>query len=125
MVGCDAEAADYLRYFCRQQGGDLRPYLSADVCKLIIGAAEYERVAPVLERQSINRVLALYSTKVVGGPGGLRQGRRARTGTPGGDQHLRSLSHQYACIIHRSAHSNGSSCPQALKFRGFSTIRMN
>ncbi|MDG1365572.1 MAG: hypothetical protein P8I99_15570 [Acidimicrobiales bacterium] len=69
-MGCDAEAADYLRYFCRQQGVDLRPYLSADVCKLIIGAAQYERVAPVLERQSINRVLALYSTKVVGGPGG-------------------------------------------------------
>lgn len=83
-VGCDAEAADYLRYFCRQQGGDLRPYLSADVCKLIIGAAQHEGVAQVRERQLIDRVLALYSTKVVGGPGGLQQGRRARTGTPRG-----------------------------------------
>lgn len=69
-VGCDAEAADYLRYVCRQRGGDLRPYLPADVCKLIIGAAQYEGVAPVLDRHSIDRALALYYTKGVGGPGG-------------------------------------------------------
>ena len=73
-VGCDAEAAEYLRYVCRQQGGDLRPYLPADVCKLILSAAQYEGIAPVLERRSIDRVLALYYTKGVGGPGGYGKG---------------------------------------------------
>lgn len=73
-VGCDAEAAEYLRYVCRKQGGDLRPYLPADVCKLVMSAAQYEGIAPVLDRQSIDRVLALYYTKGAGGPGGYGKG---------------------------------------------------
>ena len=73
-VGCDAEAAEYLRYVCRKQGGDLRPYLPADVCKLVMSAAQYEGIAPVLDRQSIDQVLALYYTKGAGGPGGYGKG---------------------------------------------------
>ena len=73
-VGCDAEAADHLRSVCREHGGDLRPYLPVDVCKLVVSAARYEGVAPVLDRRSIDRVLALYYTKGAGGPGGWGRG---------------------------------------------------
>ena len=73
-VGCDAEAAAYLRLVCRQRGGDLRPYLPVDVCKLVVAAARYDGVAPVLQRETIDRVLRLYYTKGVGGPGGWGRG---------------------------------------------------
>ncbi|MEO0494008.1 MAG: AAA family ATPase [Actinomycetota bacterium] len=69
-VGCDAEAAEYLRVVCKQQGGDLRPYLPADVCKLLKALAQYEGITPALNRHTIDRVLALYYTKGIGGPGG-------------------------------------------------------
>ena len=62
--------SDYLRNRCRQRDGDLRPYLPADVCKLLRAVAQYEGITPVLERTTIDRVLALYYTKGIGGPGG-------------------------------------------------------
>ena len=69
-VGCDGESAAYLRMLCIQEGGDLRPYLPADVCKLVKALAQYEGSSPVLDRRTINRVLSLYYTKGLGGPGG-------------------------------------------------------
>ena len=69
-VGCDGDSAAYLRSVCRQHGGDLRPYLPADVCKLVKALAQYEGVSPVLVPETIDRVLSLYYTKQDGGPGG-------------------------------------------------------
>ena len=69
-VGCDGDSAAYLRSVCRQQGGDLRPYLPADVCKLLKALAQYENISPVLDNTTIDRVLSLYYTKREGGPGG-------------------------------------------------------
>ena len=69
-VACDDESAAYLRTLCIEEGGDLRPYLPADVCKLVKALALYEGVAPALDRHSIDRVLSLYYTKGLGGPGG-------------------------------------------------------
>jgi hypothetical protein len=69
-VTCETEAADYLKQVCREQGGDLRPYLPADVCKLLKAVAEYEGIPPVLEAKTIDRVLGLYYTKGSSGPGG-------------------------------------------------------
>ncbi|GJM39562.1 MAG: ATPase AAA [Acidimicrobiales bacterium] len=70
-VACDGESAAYLRMLCVQEGGDLRPYLPADVCKLVKALALYEGVAPALDRHSIDRVLSLYYTRgIEGGPGG-------------------------------------------------------
>jgi predicted ATPase with chaperone activity len=69
-VGCDGESAAYLRKLCIQEGGDLRPYLPADVCKLVKALATYEGVAPALDRHSIDRVLGLYYTRGVGERGG-------------------------------------------------------
>lgn len=69
-VACDGESATYLRTLCIAEGGDLRPYLPADVCKLVKALAMYEGIAPALDRHSIDRVLSLYYTKGVGGPGG-------------------------------------------------------
>lgn len=69
-VTVDTEAGEYLKNVCREQGGDLRPYLPVDVCKLLKAVAEYEGVAPVLEPRSIDRVLNLYYTKGSAGSGG-------------------------------------------------------
>ena len=69
-VTCDTEASEYLKQVCLAQGGDLRPYLPADVCKLIKAVAEYEGVAPVLEPRAIDRVLGLYYTKASDDSGG-------------------------------------------------------
>ncbi|MEZ5166941.1 MAG: AAA family ATPase [Acidimicrobiales bacterium] len=69
-VACDGESAAYLRMLCIQHGGDLRPYLPADVCKLVKALALYEGIAPGLDRNSIDRVLRLYYTKGLGEPGG-------------------------------------------------------
>ncbi|MEM9200384.1 MAG: AAA family ATPase [Actinomycetota bacterium] len=69
-IGCDTDAAEYLRAVCQYHGGDLRPYLPADVCKLLKALAQYEGIAPQLNRATIDRVLALYYTKGTGGPGG-------------------------------------------------------
>ncbi len=69
-VGCDADAAAYLRQLCIEHGGDLRPYLPADACKLVKALAQYEGIAPVLDQTSIDRVVGLYYTHGVGGPGG-------------------------------------------------------
>lgn len=69
-VGCDGESAAYLRTLCIAEGGDLRPYLPADVCKLVKALSLYEGVTPVLDRHSIDRVLSLYYTRGLGGPGG-------------------------------------------------------
>jgi predicted ATPase with chaperone activity len=59
-IGCDSDSSAYLRMWCIQEGGDLRPYLPADVCKLVKALALYEGCAPVLDRHSIDRVLSLY-----------------------------------------------------------------
>ena len=69
-IGCDAESAEYLRRVCQQHGGDLRPYLPADVCKLLKALAQYEGIQPILNPTTVDRVLALYYTKGTGGPGG-------------------------------------------------------
>ncbi len=82
-VGCDADAAVYLRTLCVQHGGDLRPYLPADVCKLIKALAQYEGIAPVLDAVTIDRVLGLYYTRGLGGPGGYgKSGSPAPTDGP-------------------------------------------
>ena len=73
-VGCDGESAAYLRMLCIAEGGDLRPYLPADVCKLVKALAMYEGIAPALDRHSIDRVLRLYYTKGLGEPGGYGKG---------------------------------------------------
>lgn len=69
-VACDGESAAYLRMLCIREGGDLRPYLPADVCKLVKALAQYEGVAPTLDQHSIDRVLSLYYTNGLGAPGG-------------------------------------------------------
>jgi hypothetical protein len=69
-VGCNAESAEYLRTMCIAEGGDLRPYLPADVCKLVKAVAQYEGTPPVLDQPNIDRVLDLYYTRGAGGPGG-------------------------------------------------------
>lgn len=69
-VGCNAESAEYLRMMCIQAGGDLRPYLPADVCKLVKAVAQYEGKPPVLDQVNIDRVLGLYYTREVGGSDG-------------------------------------------------------
>jgi hypothetical protein len=61
-VTCEPEAAEYLKQVCLTERGDLRPYLPADVCRLIKAVAQYEGVTPVLEPETIDRVLSLYST---------------------------------------------------------------
>ncbi len=81
-IGCDAESAEYLRAVCREQGGDLRPYLPADVCKLLKALAQYEGITPVLNRYTIDRVLALYYTKGLGGPGGYGKAGSAPADAP-------------------------------------------
>lgn len=72
-VACDTEASEYLKKVCLAQGGDLRPYLPADVCKLIKAVAEYEGVAPVLEPRAIDRVMGLYYTKGPDDPDGAAE----------------------------------------------------
>ncbi len=62
-VGCNAESAEYLRMMCIQEGGDLRPYLPADVCKLVKAVAQYEGTQPTLSQSNIDRVLGLYYTQ--------------------------------------------------------------
>lgn len=69
-VGCNAESAEYLRMMCIQEGGDLRPYLPADVCKLVKAVAQYEGKPPVLDQANIDRVLGLYYTRGLGDSGG-------------------------------------------------------
>ena len=76
-VGCDAEAAQYLRTLCVDHGGDLRPYLPVDVCTLTKAVAQYEGIPPVLDRTTIDRVLGLYYTRGLGGPGGYGRPRSA------------------------------------------------
>jgi hypothetical protein len=76
-VACDSESAAYLRTLCIREGGDLRPYLPADVCKLVKALAMYEGVAPALDRHSIDRVLSLYYTRGLGEPGGHGKGEPA------------------------------------------------
>jgi len=69
-VGCNADSAEYLRMMCIREGGDLRPYLPADVCKLVKAVAQYEGKPSVLDQANIDRVLGLYYTRGVGGSGG-------------------------------------------------------
>ena len=64
---CDGESAAYLRTLCIQEGGDLRPCLPADMCKLVKALAQYEGNSPVLEQRTIDRVLGLYYTRGVAG----------------------------------------------------------
>ncbi|NCG25192.1 MAG: AAA family ATPase, partial [Actinobacteria bacterium] len=56
-VGCNAESAEDLRMMCIQEGGDLRPYLPADVCKLVNAVAQYEGTQPTLSQSNIDRAL--------------------------------------------------------------------
>jgi len=62
-ISCDAESSSYLREVCRSQSGDLRPYLPAAVCKLVLAVATYEGIPPSLDRATVDRVLRLYFTE--------------------------------------------------------------
>jgi hypothetical protein len=68
-IGCDTEAADYLKQICLERGGDLRPHLPTAVCKLLKAVAEYEGVPPVLDETSIDRVIGMYYTSGASLPG--------------------------------------------------------
>ncbi|MFQ5557153.1 MAG: AAA family ATPase [Acidimicrobiales bacterium] len=62
-VTVDPDAGEYIKQVCLRRGGDLRPYLPGDVCRLTKAVAAYEGVVPVLDRESVDRVLSLYYTK--------------------------------------------------------------
>jgi hypothetical protein len=57
------ESGPYLREVSQTLGdGDLRPYLPRSVCRLLVAISGYEGTPPVLDRQAIDRIAALYFT---------------------------------------------------------------
>jgi len=63
-VGCNQEAANYLRQLIREQtGSDLRPYYPADFAKTLLAICEYEGRPKVLDRNAIDRVANIYFTR--------------------------------------------------------------
>ena len=62
-IGCNQEAADYLKALIKDQtGADLRPYYPADFCKTLNAICDYEGRAKVLDRNAIDRVANIYFT---------------------------------------------------------------
>lgn len=58
-------APEYLRRVSRELGdGDLRPYLPKEACKILSAVCEYNRAPLVLNPINIDRVAAIYFTKV-------------------------------------------------------------
>ena len=104
-IGCDAEAAEYLRTVCLQRGGDLRPHLPADVCTLVRALAEYQGDDPTLNRVTIDRAVDLYYTRGDGGWAGYAKtatvGARVPPAEPLGSVFLRP---------HESPTGPGSAC---------------
>jgi hypothetical protein len=63
-----AGAEDYLRKVSREQGdGDLRPYLPVEVCKILKSISAYFTVPRVLNKDSIDRIAAIYFTHAMRG----------------------------------------------------------
>ena len=63
-IGCNQEAADYLKaLIIEQTGTDLRPYYPADFGKTLLAICEYEGRPKVLDRNAIDRVANIYFTK--------------------------------------------------------------
>ncbi len=61
-------AEDYLRKVSREQGdGDLRPYLPNEVCKILKSISAYFTVPRVLNRETIDRIAAIYFTHAMRG----------------------------------------------------------
>lgn len=64
-VEVEPSAPAYLRQVSRSLGdGDLRPYLPKEVCKILRSVCIYNREPVVLNKANINRVAAVYFTKV-------------------------------------------------------------
>lgn len=61
-VACDSDSSVYLREVCRAHSGDLRPYLPAVACKLVVAVATYEGIGASLDRETVDRVMRLYFT---------------------------------------------------------------
>ncbi|MBL8779138.1 MAG: hypothetical protein JNK12_24655 [Acidimicrobiales bacterium] len=57
-------ASERLRQASRQHGdGDVRPYLPAAVCELVVSISEYEGVGPVLDVAMVDRVVTIFFTQ--------------------------------------------------------------
>ena len=57
-------ASEYLRKVSRETGdGDLRPYLPAEVCKILRSVCQYNRAPLVLDPANVDRVAAVYFTQ--------------------------------------------------------------
>lgn len=55
---------EYLRTVSRHRGdGDLRPYLPNEVCKIVAAVCEYEHKSRILDRETVDRVAAIYFTQ--------------------------------------------------------------
>ena len=56
-------APAHLREVSRSRGdGDLRPYLPAAVCKILLSIARFQKIEPVLDEAMIDRVAGIYFT---------------------------------------------------------------
>ena len=59
------DAPAYLRRMSRELGdGDLRPYLPKEVCKILKSVCQYQNQPLVLDKANVDRVAAVYFTKV-------------------------------------------------------------
>jgi hypothetical protein len=60
-VSVSKDAPPYLRWLSRNRGdGDLRPYLPVAICELVESVCGYERLPVRLDRDMVDRVMALY-----------------------------------------------------------------
>ena len=63
-IGCNQEAANYLRALIREHtGSDLRPYYPIDFAKTLVAICDYEVRPRVLDRNAIDRVANIYFTR--------------------------------------------------------------
>ena len=59
------DAPAYLRRMSRELGdGDLRPYLPKEVCRILKSVCLYNNLPLVLDKSTVDRVAAVYFTKV-------------------------------------------------------------
>jgi hypothetical protein len=64
-IEVEGDAPAYLRHVSRELGdGDLRPYLPKEVCRILRSVCTYNRRPFVLDRFNVDRVAAVYFTKV-------------------------------------------------------------
>ena len=83
-------AAEHLRRTSRELGdGDLRPYLPASVCKILISICTFEGLPLELHPELINRIAHMYFTHTDdrGGEIPVAAGARKPVAIPTGDQH--------------------------------------